>query len=164
MGEPFAPEQPLVLTPLRPRDQRRHQTLPSPLSQPSFQPRDQSSHRPLPFAPQQRPLLARPLSQDQAPALATLKPSLRPPPQSQDQHQPLCLLLTLPQAALLFQHPEQLLLLPLQQLLLQLSFQVNQQQPLQLRLVRPCALAVMYSGLRIAGAGFRPPLPVYCLL
>jgi len=34
LGEPFAPEQALALTPLRPRDQRRMQTLPSPLFQP----------------------------------------------------------------------------------------------------------------------------------
>jgi hypothetical protein len=78
----LAPEQPLALTPLRPRIQRRHQTLPLPLSRPSFQPRDQSSHQPLPIVPEQRPLLARPLRPDQAPALASLKPSPPPPPQT----------------------------------------------------------------------------------
>jgi hypothetical protein len=81
LGEPFAPEQPLVPASHRPRDQRRHQTLHSPLPRPSYQPQDQSSHLPLPIAPEQRPLLARPLPPDQAPALSSPKPSPRPPPQ-----------------------------------------------------------------------------------
>jgi hypothetical protein len=109
----LAPEQPPALASRWPRAQRRHQTLPSPPSRRSLQPRDQSSHQPLLFAPHQRPLLARPLSPDQAPALASLKPSFRPPPQSQDQPQPLCLLLTLPQAPTLPRHLRQRLLQPL---------------------------------------------------
>ena len=143
----MAPEQPLVLTPLRPRDQRRHQTLPLPLSWPSLQPQVQSSHQPLPIVPEQRPLLARPLRPDQAPALASLKPSLRPPPQPQDQPLPLCLLLTLAQAPFLLRHPELLLLLSLQQLLPQPRLRTAQSavKTLQLGKAVSCRLKAVGS-------------------
>jgi len=98
LGEPFAPEQPLVLGSRRLRDQCRHQTLPSPLSQSSLQPQDQPSHQPLPIVPHQRPLLARPLPPNQGPALATVKPSFRPPPQPRDQPSRFRLLLALEQS------------------------------------------------------------------
>jgi len=90
----------MALASRRPRERRRQQTLPSPLSRPSFQSRDQSSHQPLPIAPQQRLLRARPLPPDQTPALASLKPSSRPPPQSQDQPSRFRLLLALVQPLL----------------------------------------------------------------
>jgi len=85
----LAPERPLVLTPLRPRDQRRHQTLPLPLSRPSLQPQDQSSLRLLLFVPP-RLLLMPPRLR---PARHPLMPSAQAPP--------------LPQVQALHLHPPQ---------------------------------------------------------
>ena len=72
----MTPEQPLVMGSRWPRDQRRHQTLPLPLSQPSFQPRDQPSRFRLLLALEQPLLRLLP----QPPLQPPLWPSVLPLP------------------------------------------------------------------------------------